>query len=549
MKITTFHRRNTRTYPDTIVSMATVQFPGQENRPIAILSIHGMGTHLPLTGIQDMTKVLTKTFGANSQPTVTTEHVVINGDNTSLSSARLDVGPPGQPKVVTVFEANYSSVPKGQAGLVDVVKFLFFAGWNGLGANDWMRWLFGQRQVCRPKKGTHLRLLIVIFCLLSLIGLNALFSAELFGKESIEAASLTQLTDKFRMTLCFAMVLILAVAGVFVGLTTVCRKLSDIASRTVAPGPLLKFIAPIGFVAFLALPLTVIVATIGVALRKVYPHWPIDDGLKAISPLFSGVRVLGGVVVALVVAKLLSNRPSNLKTCVALSVIVFISAAFMWPPLNSILEDPRVTVVDFWILGAGFMAASAVFRGFLLDYVGDVTAYVGGAQASKFADVREKVQCRVEGTLVHLLKTHDVVVFAHSLGSIVSYDVINRVLIADPNAPIKAFVTYGCPLDKIAYLFRAEAHHGNDVRDNLVGSRQPLLSSAVRQRIPWINVQAKLDIIGSQLAYYNRDPSNINPDPTTDVIQIDDTANLTPLASHGAYSDHEGLREACRRVL
>ena len=108
-------------------------------------------------------------------------------------------------------------------------------------------------------------------------------------------------------------------------------------------------------------------------------------------------------------------------------------------------------------------------------------------------------------------------VVGHSLGSVVAYDVLNRLLIDHLVKPDTApeiakrtrlFLTFGSPLDKTAFIFGAQGA-GTEAREALAASVQPLISDAqVRPR--WVNIYSTWDIISGLLDFYDL-PVSIEP--------------------------------------
>ena len=138
----------------------------------------------------------------------------------------------------------------------------------------------------------------------------------------------------------------------------------------------------------------------------------------------------------------------------------------------------------------------------------------------------------------------EVIVVGHSLGSVVVYDVLNRMILdrdlAGPSAPVvvprtRLLLTFGSPLDKTAFLFGIQGPGTEEgaARRALAASVQPLITQPVRP--PWVNVYSPWDIISGSLDYYDtpRTP-NAPPDPRAIKNQRDDKAR-TFLAAHVEY--------------
>jgi hypothetical protein len=169
----------------------------------------------------------------------------------------------------------------------------------------------------------------------------------------------------------------------------------------------------------------------------------------------------------------------------------------------------------------------------------------------------------------------EIIVLGHSLGSVVAYHALNAVLVTDalrpPTQPLRAaertslFLTFGSPLDKITYLFRAQAAKPHEAprkarrpdedrrtgpvlavavpgdstfRDALDGAFAPLAScSATRWQIPWTNIWAPGDIISGALNYFDPAENKRRPNdpPRVNNEKEDNASRWKPIAAHTRY--------------
>lgn len=133
--------------------------------------------------------------------------------------------------------------------------------------------------------------------------------------------------------------------------------------------------------------------------------------------------------------------------------------------------------------------------GVIDEVIGDIVVYNSSDQKSKFYKVRKAIRDGGFQALKELLQTDDlppyekVIVAGHSLGSEIAFDVFNRLshlislgeingydregrLNAHPQTSISdvlsGFVTFGCPLDKIAFFFRDQVAGDAFVRRQLL---------------------------------------------------------------------------------
>ncbi len=218
-------------------------------------------------------------------------------------------------------------------------------------------------------------------------------------------------------------------------------------------------------------------------------------------------------------------------------------------------------IVALWALE--IWAASRA-RGFLIQYVGDVAAYVAAHTVSKFWEVRQQIwQTAMKvGEAVYLARTADnadflytkIIVVGHSLGSVIGYDVLNGLLLDDQfsAAPLQVaartrmFLTFGSPLDKTAFLFRTQKDMRSQVREVAAAAVQPMIADYRNRPPEWVNLWSKADIISGHLDFY--DPPNVmnakhpehfthaRTNPKAIQNHIDPDAK-TPLKAHIEYWD------------
>jgi hypothetical protein len=133
--------------------------------------------------------------------------------------------------------------------------------------------------------------------------------------------------------------------------------------------------------------------------------------------------------------------------------------------------------------------------------------------------MRSRIQAEAFRTACHVYASpyDEIVVVGHSLGSVIAYDTLNGIISQDAvknQAPgrepwrsverTKLLLTFGSPLDKTAFLFRAQVDK-NPTREVLAAAKQPLLEESHRYRPgSWINVWSPCDVISARLEFYDR---------------------------------------------
>jgi hypothetical protein len=225
---------------------------------------------------------------------------------------------------------------------------------------------------------------------------------------------------------------------------------------------------------------------------------------------------------------------------------------------------------SFAKLGLWFaLIAEALFvRYFLIEYVGDVAAYISPYKDSKFDELRHEIQkvALDVGKIIYgfgppnLGMPHydKILVVGHSLGSVLAYDTLNALINLDNvSSPAdrrgvvgrtRALITFGSPLDKTAFIFRMQPKNEQDwIREQLVASVQPLIVDYALYRPPsfeWVNIWSRMDIISGELNYYDM------PTQPPNAVQnmIDQRANI-PFAAHIQYWENPLLRQQLYRFV
>jgi len=232
------------------------------------------------------------------------------------------------------------------------------------------------------------------------------------------------------------------------------------------------------------------------------------------------------------------------------SMPVFVYSTFEWP-YSAVMNGEVLpaqfvpaTIALFLLFGASWWV-----KNFLIQFVGDVAAYTSSFRLDRFFKLRKEIQdvAAAVGRTIYGLTVDDkplyesVLIAGHSLGSVIAYDTLNRLLVEDKLGSLvalqvakrtKLLLTFGSPLNKIAYLFTALSVAKDLSREQLASSLQPLIDDpAARQNLTWINVWTPNDIISGHLDFF--DPvGGGGPNPVENYI--DEDAH-TPVAAHTEY--------------
>ena len=212
---------------------------------------------------------------------------------------------------------------------------------------------------------------------------------------------------------------------------------------------------------------------------------------------------------------------------------------------------------------------SAKVREILVLYVGDVAIYVRPNKLDRFDEVRSQIKEAARSVVSALFTAYapkaqpgaapefqydKIALVGHSLGSVIAYDTLNRLMLDDwlCNGALQVaertatMVTFGSPLNKTAFLFTIQGKDSLRIRERLAGTVQPLIMSYPKFReFKWINVYSRNDIVSGDLNFYDlpgyQDKPAANDPPLDETVKrvrvqnIKDRDAAVPLVAHVAY--------------
>ncbi|MBM3925000.1 MAG: lipase family protein [SAR202 cluster bacterium] len=178
-------------------------------------------------------------------------------------------------------------------------------------------------------------------------------------------------------------------------------------------------------------------------------------------------------------------------------------------------------------------AVAKLVRPIIVDVVGDIAIYTAVDMKSQHFEVRKRILDGATDSLEALIKSkapeyQRIIVVGHSLGSVVAYDALNRVnnafnsgrLNPELAAKVRGLVTFGSPLDKIAFFFRVRVEEHRYIKHQILSQYigfkaknlkpgwtpphlihshiKPYLDAGVR----WINFWDSEDPISGPLDFY-----------------------------------------------
>jgi hypothetical protein len=515
------------------------------NRKHAVLIVHGMGQQSTFGTVASLADAV---LHATSSPPrdVVARDVQIGEER--LGRIELTLRDEyDESHEVHFYEAYWAPLTEGRVTLRDVMRFLVITGLGAFRASlrgTFPRWAFGAVQRYPVKHATPVVLLLAMLLLAALFAISAVMivagvaSLAVSRRFPVDEGTLAQLSG-------IAAALALLVLTLFATLNCAARSRSVLAVKRVR-----AWFAAAGW-AHVALIGAAIPASAWLMLRAVRGGVA-AGGIsgRALHALGQGsdqllTLAMGNLLAILVSFFLRRDGGTIVWGYVTIAWSLYVTAALGALLLGATAAPPLAILGGlrwgWWFL----LGAALVVRQVLVQYAGDVAAYVTPQSLDRFNDLREEIKACVHKTGSAIYRaTRDgareydqITVAGHSLGSVAAYDMLNRLLRDDAagvteldvEARTRALVTFGSPLDKIAFLFGMR--HPNHAAHALAGTVQPLLQSRVR-RFEWINIHSSHDVVSGPLEYFD----DLHPQPAALAVinERDETAS-TPLVAHVEY--------------
>jgi hypothetical protein len=545
----------------------------------AVLVVHGMGQQLPFETLDALANGLyqedVRSYGQVGAQPARVAHVQL-GDQ-SLERVEMQLrDPQGRLRDVHVYEAYWAPLTEGAVNLRDVIGFLIDAGLNGLknSMGRFLRWSFNDLRKYYIPLHTLLYLLIALLVVIALVVLNAAISA-IGGTKALFTSEPAWLTQKLFDDYSTVLSLVVGTLELFTIATLIGMLLSGarkwLILRLSAPVSrgLMLIVSMLSVVLFAASIIAIVDAASAVPtlyrLKSALPRWmnctaTIVQAWQLWFVLAAGV-LLAGYFVLTVIRSYISQLSSRaavhwpahvaLLFFVLLLLSVWLLAKSLSPGATRFADMHQWRILLMWGV---LVILSLIVRTFLIDYLGDVVAYVEPHKLDRLAELRTKIKDRVlkiaqaiyaeRGAGGHF-EYRQVVLVGHSLGSVIVYDTLNRLLL-DDQAAVGAgrpwnvsgrspyLLTFGSPLNKIAFVFATQSKKGSMTlaRERLASLVQPLIDSeVVRAGIRWVNIYSPWDIISGRLDFYDPPPGG----PAFPVLDERDPDATTFLAAHTEY--------------
>jgi hypothetical protein len=555
-------------------------------RPRAVFVAHGMGQQVPFETLDDMARGLCVEIERRKQKVKSRNATTVRIGCETLQRLELELAnekdeplPP-----IHLYEAYWAPLTEGVIGLWQTVRFLLSGGWNGLRSDARLhRFMFGAPRMFKISRRDLAWLFVVIATVISLlviggtIGTVAVARFMFEGKGWVNPELVRDLTTLFEQLLGVIAASV-AVAVILVAVSRVLLKRSTAAARFVsmlAAVPAVPIVAAMWFTAYIAIPVIFMFdETAPFVARDCIWCTRIGWG--------KWIAGTAACVHDFVMWLLACGRPEQAAWWVligtAIVVLIYALQAQLGGAKNERGRGGRPTAIVLALAALGAILAICSFsnalafvswlllfgavlfvRSFLIQFVGDVAIYVSPHMVDQFFDLRARIKTVVwraaravyacigkDGELLY----HDVIVAGHSLGSVVVYDVLNRLINEDdlsrgaspeccndaPNECLdvenrtKLLLTFGSPLDKTAFIFARHDPHGGSERDALAASVQPLI--ARERAFPWINVWTPFDILGGPLDFYDTPVGDSQNPNLNRVDNPQDPLAITPIMGH-----------------
>ncbi len=483
-------------------------------RKLAVFVTHGMGQQLPFESAATVAEGLIE-----HNPQFAGQLVPLTACNTSGESGRRQHlafharDARGEAVEIHVHEGYWAPLTEGRVHTRDVLRFLYSGAINSLRAWRFTRYMFGRTVDCRMSLSGHLRLLTTTLILSFFVLLNFVVACTLVGlflRDGLGLQAVSWPGDALVDVMNCIMAVYLAITA--------------------------------AFMASIALPVAVkkrLRRTGWWQRPRVRGLWRQTTHLAQAGAWLWYGSTLGclGLVLAAIVAA--QRDPQTFQSWAV--------AVGPWPV--------RVTA-PFWLL---LFVAFGVMRRKLVQFMGDVAAYVSPHVLDRFMNIRSDIKKWVFDAARHVYERRrpdgsfeydGVVLVGHSLGSVVMYDTLNALLNDDLGRGRSLrvaertlqLVTFGSPLDKTAFIFSRHRQPFAETRGLMAAAVQPLIGGYEHwRRVPWVNVYAPRDLVCDALCFYD-DPQAAGYEEGH-VRNVVDCDAAVPLAAHVEYWQNSCIYE------
>jgi hypothetical protein len=558
----------------------------------AVWIVHGIGEQVPFATLEQAAEGII--MAAGDAHVVNVQYREVKVDKTVLQRVELTLQDGNVQRQVDVYEYYWAPKTEGAVKLSEVIGFLWDGGSRGLinFFSHFQRALFGAMASFKLTWRTPTYLLVTLLTLAALIVINAIIIAT----GATIAGISTKLPAPELVTPLTVMAGLVSAAAITFGVVLMIAAASKPAKSKSFWGHALRNLTWLG-VAFTILSIITGASVMAVIFWKGWnPVW-LNEGALCLQTL-SNVLIFLSLLFALssqLWRRLKVSRAERAETSwvsqaffyfafiVHLAVLVgavLVCASLVAPDFRDSVLGRIALGLQQWSRTVGsatlgskvyggvskffqwggwvwpFLAiVSAQVRKILVEYVGDVTAYVASNKVDRFDDLRAKIKTLAKESVsaIYSAKTpgvdqfeyDKVCVVGHSLGSVIAYDTLNR-LIADDMLTgnpahvvdrTSALLTFGSPLDKTAFFFSVMGENTRHIREQLAAVVQPLIEYRdIRDKIEWVNVFSRNDIVSGSLDFYEfPEPPPAGVAQVKRVVNVKDEDALVPLVAHIEY--------------
>jgi hypothetical protein len=550
---------------------------GAQRDTRAVWIVHGMGQQIPFETLDSLTNGLLQSFRELNapQPAPTPRLRTVRIGKEVLQRVELDVTGEQGDYELHLYESYWAPKTEGVANLTDVVSFLWDGGTRGLmnSFRDFNRAMFGGVALFKIRLRTAVWICLTLATLAALTVINGVIAAAAAAQLNISAFDVLRDHWEALAALASCMTAVAFSFGVllFLGSLAKPRNLSRWQRR------LISILSWLGFMGTLTTILKtsalMLVFTRPELLGRVQNRFG-DLARVPTQPLQGFATLVIFACIALSMVALMGrafsrsegSEPNENWFLIALFVLSYpvhliavLGPASIWFHRDPWTWLPHVLsfVYKSWWVWPFLIALSAKVRGVMVQYVGDVAIYVTSNKLNRFDEVRTKIKdaARTVASAVYLafkpnsqefLYEH-VAIVGHSLGSVIAYDTLNRLMLDDwlnknqlgVASRTRTMVTFGSPLNKTAFFFTIQGSNSLHIRERLASTVQPLIQSYPKFRkrtFKWINVHSGNDIISGPLRFYDLPGMQEKDDPSPFAIKnVVDKDAAVPIVAHVDY--------------
>jgi hypothetical protein len=547
-------------------------------KPLAIFAAHGMGQQVPFSTMDDFARGICGAAERDETELVSRTATTLRVGCTQVQ--RIELQFENKPPL-HIYEGYWAPLTEGVVGLKDVLRFLIGGAIHRIRSPDRLhRWLFGKPRVFPIRSAHRVALWSTLIVILAILGIGATILtvgiARLTFDGHVTKDLVRHLTGVFE-TLVATLIVAAAIAAPMIWLI---RSGGGSKKSWILWIP--AVLAGLAFVFGAAVVFLEMLRDLPPPFPAVCDHPPADwcfdifvryvkPRLEKLDDVFCWIEgslrtlLVGATILAMIGLAIWtlvqrredyddSRQRATGGRLVTLALLLLTALFFFFTGCSK-----EAIALITWLSLLGF---TVFLRKFVIQYVGDVAAYVSPHVVDRFFDLRYRVKDAVwkAAKAVYALRddagnaAYDrVFVAGHSLGSVIVYDVLNRLINEDKlnenkksvpccdgslNEPLdvsgrtRFLLTYGSPLDKTAFIFSMQDSAAGSERDAIAATLQPLIVH--ERQFEWRNIWSPYDIISGPIDFYDTPKGDTLPNTNRVINQVDPDANIL-LAAHTQY--------------